>query len=176
MQNDKIKNKYFNYNIKQFKLDLLFAICAIFAIVVDQITKYLVVRFIPLDSQIQLIPNFLYLTHIKNSGAAFGIFQGKINVFIVISVIAIVLIIFLKATLNLNSFTYNLALGLILGGAIGNLFDRYFVREVTDFIYVVHFAVFNGADSFINIGFFILLVIIIKNYFIKDSKHGKKKK
>ena len=170
MNKGKLKNKFFNYNIRQFKLDLLFGICAILAVIVDQITKYLVIRYIPLDGQIELIPHFLYLTHIKNSGAAFGIFQGKVNIFIVISMIAIVLIIFLKITLNLNSFTYNLALGFVLGGAAGNLFDRYFVREVTDFIYVEHFAVFNGADSFINIGFFILLIIIIKNYFRKDNK------
>lgn len=170
MHDRKIKNNFFSYSIRQFKLDLLFGICAIFAIIVDQITKYLVIRYIPLDGQIQLIPNFLYLTHIKNSGAAFGIFQGKVNVFIIVSIIAIVLIVFLKVTLNLNSFTYNLALGFILGGAAGNLFDRYFIREVTDFIYVVHFAVFNGADSFINIGFFILAIVIIRNYFGKGIK------
>lgn len=165
-----MKNKLFSYNIKQFKLDLVFGVCAVFALAVDQISKYFVINYIPLNGQIKLIPGFLYITHIKNSGAAFGLFQNKINVFIVVSIIAVIMIIVLKITMNLYSFTYNLALGFILGGAIGNLFDRYFIREVTDFIYFTFFAVFNGADSFIVVGFFILIIILIKNFLRKSSK------
>ncbi|MHB1276688.1 MAG: signal peptidase II, partial [Candidatus Humimicrobiaceae bacterium] len=59
--------------------------------------------------------------------------------------------------------------GFVLGGAIGNLYDRYFIREVTDFIYLRFFAVFNGADSFIVVGFIILLIFLIKNFFGKTS-------
>jgi signal peptidase II len=165
-----MSKKFLNYNLKQFKLDIVFGLCAIFALVVDQITKYLVVHHIPLNGMIMLIPNFLYLTHIKNSGAAFGLFQNKTNIFIVISIIAIILIIILKITMNLKSFTYNLALGFILGGAVGNLFDRYYLREVTDFIYFTFFAVFNAADSFIVIGFFILIIILIKNFFLQNKE------
>ncbi len=71
--------------------------------------------------------------------------------------------------MNLKSYTYNLALGFVLGGAIGNLYDRYFIREVIDFIYVRYFSVFNGADSFIVIGFIILFIFLIKNFFGKNS-------
>jgi signal peptidase II len=164
-----MKNKTNKYNLKQFKLDILFGLCAIFAIAVDQVSKYWVVNFVPLNAQIKLIPGFLYITHIKNSGGAFGIFQNKINVFIVVSMISILLIIVLKICMNLKSYTYNLAMGFVLGGAIGNLYDRYFIREVTDFIYVRFFAVFNGADSFIVVGFIILLLFLIKNFFGKNS-------
>ncbi|MHB1335741.1 MAG: signal peptidase II [Candidatus Humimicrobiaceae bacterium] len=160
-----MKNKVSRYNLKQLKLDILFGLCAILAIVVDRVSKYWVVNFIPLNDQIELIPGFLYITHIKNSGGAFGIFQNKINVFIIVSIISILLIIVLKISMNLKSYTYNLALGFVLGGAIGNLYDRYFIREVTDFIYVRYFSVFNGADSFIVIGFIILLIFLIKNFF-----------
>ena len=164
-----MQNKTNKYNLKQFKLDILFGLCAIFAIAVDQVSKYWVVNFVPLNAQIKLIPGFLYITHIKNSGGAFGIFQNKINVFIVVSMISILLIIVLKICMNLKSYTYNLAMGFVLGGAIGNLYDRYFIREVTDFIYVRFFAVFNGADSFIVVGFIILLLFLIKNFFGKNS-------
>lgn len=173
--NNKLKNKHFSYSIRQFKLDLLFGLCAIFAIITDQITKYLVINFIPVNSQVKLIPGFLYLTNIKNTGAAFGLFPSKTNIFIIISMIAVVLIIFLKISLNLNSFTYNLALGFVLGGAVGNLFDRYFIGEVTDFIYFTFFAaVFNGADSFIVVGFVILFIIIIRNFFIEKHQEVNK--
>ncbi|MCL5772557.1 MAG: signal peptidase II [Actinobacteria bacterium] len=171
-----MSNKFLNYNFKQFKLDIVFGFCAIFALATDQITKYLVINHIPLNGMVKLIPNFLYLTHIKNSGAAFGLFQNKTNIFIIVSIIAVILIIILKITMNLYSYTYNLALGLILGGAIGNLFDRYFVREVTDFIYFTFFAVFNGADSFIVIGFFILIIVLIKNFFGKSNKENTESK
>jgi signal peptidase II len=164
-----MKNRTKRYNSKQFKLDILFGICAIFAIAVDQFSKYWVVNFVPLNAQIKLIPGFLYITHIKNSGGAFGIFQNKINVFIIVSIVSILLIIVLKISMNLKSYTYNLALGFVLGGALGNLYDRYFIREVTDFIYVRFFAVFNGADSFIVVGFIILLIFLIKNFFGKNN-------
>ena len=167
-----MKNKVTKYNLKQFKLDILFGLCAIFAIAVDQISKYWVIKYIPLNAQINLIPGFLYLTHIKNNGGAFGIFQNKINIFIIVSVISILLIIVLKISMRLKSYTYNLSLGFVLGGAIGNLYDRYFIREVTDFIYLRFFAVFNGADSFIVIGFIILLIFLIKNFFGKSSIHN----
>jgi signal peptidase II len=164
-----MKNKVNRYNLKQFKLDILFGACAIFAIAVDQVSKYWIVNFVPLNSQIKLIEGFLYITHIKNSGGAFGIFQNKINVFIIVSIISMLLIIVLKICMNLQSYTYNLSLGFVLGGAIGNLYDRYFIREVTDFIYLRFFAVFNGADSFIVVGFIILLIFLIKNFFGKSS-------
>ena len=164
-----MKNKVNKYNLKQFKLDILFGLCAIFAIAVDQISKYWVVKYVPLNAQIKLIPEFLYITHIKNSGGAFGIFQNKVNIFIIVSIISILLIVVLKICMSLKSYTYNLALGFVLGGAIGNLYDRYFIREVTDFIYIRFFAVFNGADSFIVIGFIILLIFLIKNFFGKNS-------
>jgi signal peptidase II len=162
-----MKNKTNRYNLKQFWMDFLFGVCAIFAIVIDQVSKYWVVRFVPLNAQIKVIPGILYITHIKNSGGAFGIFQNKVNIFIIVSIISMLLIIILKIAMNLKSYTYNLSLGFVLGGAIGNLYDRYFIREVTDFIYVRFFAVFNGADSFIVVGFIILLIFLIKNFFGK---------
>lgn len=164
-----MKNKVCRYSLKQLRLDILFVICTIIAIAVDQVTKYWIVKLVPLNDQLELIPGFLYITHIKNSGGAFGIFQNKINIFIIVSIISMLLIIILKICMNLKSYTYNLALGFVLGGAIGNLYDRYYIREVTDFIYVRFFAVFNGADSFIVIGFIILLIFLIKNFFGKNS-------
>ena len=162
--------KLFQYSLKLFKLDIVFAICTIVVFIIDQFTKGLIIDRVAINAQIELIPNFLYITHIKNTGAAFGMFQDSIDILIVISFIAIVLVAVLKATLKIYSFVYNISLGFILGGAAGNLFDRIFLREVTDFIQVNYFAVFNGADSFLVIGFILLFIIIIKVFFKKEEK------
>ncbi|MDD3520798.1 MAG: signal peptidase II [Actinomycetota bacterium] len=162
--------KLFRYNLKLFKLDIVFALCAIAVLIIDQITKNMIIERVEINAQIELIPNFLYITHIKNTGAAFGMFQNSVSILIVISFIAIILVAILKATLRIYSFTYNTALGFILGGATGNLFDRIFLREVTDFIQVNYFAVFNGADSFLVIGFILLFIIILKVFFKKEEK------
>ena len=167
--------KIFNYNLRLFKFDAVFAICAVIVIIIDQFTKRMVINKIPLNSQLEIIPNFLYITHIKNTGAAFGMFQDKTDILIIISFIAVILVAVLKITLKIDSFIYNISLGFILGGAIGNLFDRFFLRQVTDFIQVNYFAVFNGADSFIVIGFVLLFIIIIKIFFKKEEKTSNKK-
>jgi signal peptidase II len=150
-------------------LNIIFAFTAFVILVGDQLSKYIINRQPQHIFPIEIIPNFFYLTRITNSGAAFGLFQGKINIFIIISIIAIILIIVLKIKMNIRSVFYNIALGFILGGAVGNLIDRVILREVTDFIHIVFWAVFNVADSFIVIGFGIIIIIIIRSFFKKGA-------
>ncbi len=170
LRNSKNKNIFYSNKI----LNFIFLISTFLILLFDQITKYIInlkpQNYFPLA----LIPNFLYITRVTNTGASFGMFQNKTNILIIVSVIAIILIIVLKIKLNLKSFFYNIALGFILGGAIGNLIDRFLYGEVTDFIHVVYFAVFNIADSFIVIGFGIIIIILIKsyknkNFFLKNN-------
>lgn len=153
-------------------LNFIFIATAILVLVGDFISKQIVLRTIQPYESVEIIPGLLYLTNVRNSGAAFGIFQNMTDLFIIISSIAAVLIIILKIKMNIKSISYNLSLGFILGGALGNLYDRIFVREVTDFIHVRYFAVFNVADSFIVIGFFIVVIILFKTFF---SESGQKK-
>ena len=161
-----------DFKKSKFTMNFLFVLSSIIIIIMDQVTKYIVSTKIPLNSSIEVIPGIIFISHVKNSGAAFGVFQNKTNVFIVISVIAIILIIILKIKLNLDFILYNISLGFILGGAIGNLIDRIVFGEVIDFIHLRYFAVFNIADSFICIGFGIVIILILKNYF----KRGVNKK
>lgn len=158
-----------DYQESKTILNLVFVINAIFVLFFDQLTKYIIIKNVALNESIEVIPNILMITHIKNTGAAFGLFQNNINIFIVISVIAIVLIIILKIKFNINSYFYHFSLGFILGGALGNLVDRFLFGEVTDFINFIYYPVFNVADSFIVIGFGILVIIIFKQF----SKKGK---
>jgi signal peptidase II len=149
-------------------LNIMFLSFAVIILILDQLTKYYINIKPQTDFPITIIPKFLFITTITNTGAAFGMFQNKTNILIVISIIAIIMIIILKIKLDLKSFFYNLALGFILGGALGNLVDRFLYGKVTDFIHVAYFAVFNVADSFIVIGFGIMIIIIIRSFFKKE--------
>jgi len=154
-------------------INLTFVIGACFVLLLDQVTKYAVNKIIPASSSIEVIPGIFFLTNIKNSGAAFGFFQNGTNILIVISIVAVLLIIFLKIKLSLDSIAYNISLGFVLGGALGNLVDRYLIGEVTDFFNFVYWPVFNIADSFIVIGFGVIILIIVKEYLRKDhAKRG----
>jgi signal peptidase II len=149
-------------------LNSVFILSAAVILAADQVTKYMVSikpeTFFPLT----IIPRFLFITSITNTGAAFGMFQNKTNILIAISIVAIILIVILKIKMDIRSFFYNLALGFILGGALGNLADRFLYGKVTDFIHVAYFAVFNVADSFIVIGFGIIILIIIRSLIRKE--------
>jgi len=153
-------------------MNVYFLVTAILVLVADQITKNLVIERVPENSSIEIVRGFLYITHVKNSGAAFGMFQGYTNILAIISMVAIVLIIILKVILKLDFAFYNVSLGFILGGAIGNLIDRYFMGEVTDFINLTFIPVFNIADSSLVIGFCLLIILIIREYFKKEKTRG----
>jgi signal peptidase II len=154
-------------------MNLYFIITGICVMAIDQVTKYLIIQKLPINKSIEIIKGFFYITHINNTGAAFGLFQGYTRVLAVVSIIAILLIVLLKTILRINSIFYNISLGFILGGALGNLVDRYFAGKVTDFFNFTFFgAVFNVADLFINVGFFLTIVIILKEYFVKKSLRG----
>lgn len=151
-------------------LTTYFLLTGVCILVIDQVTKYLVIQKLPENTSIRLIPGLLHITHITNTGAAFGIFQNYTRVLIIVSSVAIVLIIVLKLLINIDSVFYNISLGFILGGALGNLVDRYFVGEVVDFISLSFFGpIFNVADSFILIGFCLIIIIILKEYFKKGK-------
>ncbi|MBU4450764.1 MAG: signal peptidase II [Actinomycetia bacterium] len=151
-------------------LNIIFAINAAVILILDQLTKYIINNLPQSVFPIEVIPNFFYIIRITNTGAAFGLFQNRTKIFIIISIIAIILIIVLKIKMNLKIVLYNIGLGFVLGGALGNLVDRITREgEVTDFLHVVFFAVFNVADSFIVIGFGIIILVILKNFFKKGA-------
>jgi signal peptidase II len=130
-------------------------------IALDQITKALIRAYLPLHSSRMMIPGLLDLTHVQNSGAAFGIlnaidFPHKAGVIALISTIALVSIAVFAVGLAPHQRLARLGLALILGGAAGNLVDRLVAGAVVDFVDVYwrqyHFWAFNVADSAITVG------------------------
>ena len=103
---------------------MVFLLPAVLVVVVDQLSKQLIWhRFVP-GYQTDLVPGILRLTLVKNQGAAFGMFEGGRAFFIVASIIAVVFISYLGFHLPRQERFKRLLLGLILGGALGNLIDR----------------------------------------------------
>ena len=133
-------------------------------ILLDQLTKALISRYIPLDQSITLITHVFSLTLVHNSGAAFGILKNQTILFIIISLIALPSIIFcFKADpQRRRSSLTQLALFLVISGAIGNLIDRIAWGYVIDFLDFHVWPVFNVADSAITIGAVLLGYSLLK--------------
>ena len=150
-----------------FRRIWLLLVVAIVAAVVDQITKRLVEARIELggsETIAAFLSPYLTLTHTKNPGAAFSILQEGGAIFFIVGAIVFALILYYAPRLPLKDWLSRLALGLQLGGAIGNLIDRSRIGVVTDFIHFqipqINFdwPVFNVADSCIVMGVIILIV------------------
>jgi signal peptidase II len=140
-------------------------------VVLDQASKFVVDRVIPLHHSIPVVENLFSLTYIRNTGAAFGIFGGgnlalRRGLLISFSLVAIGFIIVLLRRLPAEEKGLIVALSFILGGAIGNLIDRVAYGEVIDFFDFYwsryHWPAFNFADSFITIGVAITLYRLIR--------------
>lgn len=127
----------------------------------DQLTKWLVALSIAQGTKgsagITIIPNFIYLGHTRNAGAAWGMFQGQLTFFIIITLVALAVFITLARDLDFKKRTiFSIALTLLIAGAIGNFIDRLARGEVIDFIdtyiFGYDFPVFNVADICLTIG------------------------
>ena len=143
---------------------------ALLVVLVDRAAKWLVATHILLHDSVVVIPGFFRLTHVQNRGAAFGIFDDpaghwKIAVLILFSIVALAVV---SALLWKNSHAMSVTgvgLALVMGGALGNLWDRLANGHVVDFLdfYVVsyHWPAFNVADSAIVVGAFLLVAAIL---------------
>ncbi len=130
-------------------------------LIVDQLTKFLVMKYMTIGQSISVIDHFLYLTSHRNQGAAWGILQGKMVFFYVVTLFVIAMVVLWMRKLNVRKEKLLvIALSLILGGALGNLIDRVLYQQVTDFINVYlfgyDFPIFNIADSALCIGVFLM--------------------
>ena len=146
-------------------------IAFLLSLTADLTSKYFVENNLHFGDKLEVIEGFFYLTHVRNPGAAFGLFATapptfRLTFFIGISVVAIGIIVSFFRKLAPGDRLSALALGLILGGALGNLIDRIRYGEVVDFL---HFRLwkgyswpdFNFADSFIVVGVGLLVLELL---------------
>ncbi len=114
---------------------------------------------------ITVIENFLYITSHRNRGAAWGILQGQMWFFYLITVVVVVGLIIYIQKLKKQDKWFGVALALMLGGAIGNFIDRVVRKEVVDFvntyIFTYDFPIFNVADSALVVGVIIMFIMTL---------------
>ncbi|MFG6148985.1 signal peptidase II [Halobacillus sp. B23F22_1] len=142
-------------------------------IIIDQLTKWMVVQQMELRESIPVIENFFYITSHRNTGAAWGILQGQMWFFYIITIIVIgVIIYYMKQYAKVSRFV-GTALALILAGAIGNFIDRVFRKEVVDFFDVYlgsyNYPIFNVADSALVVG---VIFVMIATFVDERKKKG----
>ncbi|WP_246036195.1 signal peptidase II [Sinomonas susongensis] len=151
------------------------AALAVVAYVLDQTTKHWVTSTMVEGERIPVIPPLLHWYYIRNSGAAFSIGENVTWVFsIIMTVVAVAIVLFAR---RVRSFGWAVALGLVLGGALGNLTDRLFrepsfgMGHVVDFIQLPNFAIFNLADSAVVTGVALICLLTLLGIGADGSRH-----
>ncbi|MDG5788267.1 signal peptidase II [Evansella sp. AB-P1] len=148
---------------------MFYYVLSLLIILLDQGTKWLVVQRMELRESIPVIEGWFYLTSHRNAGAAFGILQGQMWLFYIVTTVVIVVIIYMIQKQVQGNRWYGISLGLVLGGAIGNFIDRIFLGEVVDFldvyIFSYNYPIFNVADSALVVGVIMLII-----YFLREEK------
>lgn len=132
---------------------------------VDQLTKHLALRYLfPIPTQ-PLMEGVLHLTYVENRGAAWGMLADHRAVFMISSTVMILAIGVLLFSGHIQGRLCAVSLSLIMSGGIGNMIDRIFRGYVIDFIDVrlIHFPVFNGADSLVCIGACLLILSLLRD-------------
>jgi signal peptidase II len=146
---------------------LLLVVLAGAIVAIDQVTKLSIVQSMRLNESIPIVPNLFSLTYIRNPGAAFGLLAGSSDAFRMVffgvtSLFAVALLGTILFRLPKNDWMGQLSIAGILGGAIGNLIDRFRYGEVIDFLDVYvgtyHWPAFNVADSAISVGVVFLII------------------
>lgn len=166
---------------------IIYSAIIIGGIIIDQLTKWLVVSNMALWDSIPLIKNFLHITYTTNDGMAFGLLDNQRWIFLALSTVSILAFIAYLYLGHAENMLHGVSLSMIISGGIGNMIDRFGlgfyvnpktgIGEVVDFIDFcgIWNAVFNGADSFVCVGAGMLVLALILDI-IKESKAEKAKK
>ena len=149
---------------------VLYLLIALIVVLLDRWSKRLIAQRVALYAHIQIIPGFFRITHTENTGAAFSLFADstapwRTGLLVGFSMVALLVVFVLLWKNNPNHFVTGIALSLIMGGALGNLWDRLARGRVIDFLIVYvkqyQWPVFNLADSAIVVGAGLLILEIL---------------
>ncbi|EIT85015.1 lipoprotein signal peptidase [Fictibacillus macauensis ZFHKF-1] len=151
---------------------MIYYLIALLVLAIDQASKWWIVKNMHYGESRTVIENVFYITSHRNRGAAFGILQNQMWFFIIITLVVIAVLVYYMQKQRNGQPLLKIALGLVLGGAIGNFLDRIVRKEVVDFMDIrlgaYHYPIFNIADSALVVG-----VILLFIYVIMDSKQKK---
>lgn len=149
--------------------DAIFFLTGLLIVIADQLSKEWIRANIAINSgQTLLETGFFRIIHTHNTGAAFGLFQNYSSILTVIACVAVIIIILCALFARryfpvIDNLPGKIALGLVLGGTMGNLVDRFLQGHVTDFIDFNFWPTFNVADSAVTIGTIILAFYLLRS-------------
>ena len=152
------------------------ALVAASIVVADRLTKLWIVGSLPLGGAIPVIPGFFSIVYLRNPGAAFGMFAGldsplRETLLIAIAIVAVAVLVQLIRATSPEQRLHRLAAASVIGGALGNLYDRIFYGEVVDFLYFYwrdfYWPAFNVADSCITVG----AALLVLTTFVGAERH-----
>jgi len=151
---------------------MLYILIILGSLILDRVSKLVIINKMQLGDSISVINNFFYITYWENKGAAWGIFQN--GRWFLVALTSIVTIVLIKLLIDSKNRILSISLATIIGGAVGNLIDRAFRGSVTDFldfkIIRYNFPIFNVADMCVVIGTFILMFYLIFAFEEKEKK------
>ena len=135
----------------------LFVTAAVVTLLLDQLSKWAVLRYLPLDTSFpgpeSMIARVFTFSHVRNTGVALGLFQGKNSFFLALAAVVIVGLVLYELRTDAHDRMLHAALGMQVGGALGNVIDRVRLGHVVDFLsFKIFWPVFNVADSAIVLG------------------------
>ena len=150
----------------------LYYAIAVLILGIDQWTKYLTVKHIPLFEVKELLPKVISLTYIQNTGAALSILEGKMSFFYIVTILVVIGIVYALHKYGKNQPLFSISLAFILGGALGNFVDRILYQFVVDMIRLdfISFPIFNVADVALTIGVGLMILYIL----LDEMKNNKK--
>ena len=140
-------------------------IYSFYIILIDQLSKFLVLIFLGYERSINIIPNLLNLTLVKNKGAAFSLFSNSTTFLTITSIFASFILITLILKYPPRTYWNSIGISYLLGGTVGNGIDRLFKGYVLDFFDLVpiNFPIFNVADISINIAIILFIIDLFKS-------------
>lgn len=151
---------------------MIYYLLAAVILILDQISKFVVSNTMQVNQSIPIIPHALYITSLRNTGAAWSILEGKMLFFYIITLVVLVIVIYYMQKIGRFRPLLGTSLGLIIGGTLGNFVDRLIHGQVVDFIHVFlgsySYPIFNLADSALCIGAILLLI-----YSLREGKKEK---
>ena len=155
---------------------LNFVIVAVLIVVLDQLTKYLVVAQIPLGGRVEVLPGIVGLSYVQNHGAAFSMLQNQQWLFALIFGLFTVGVVYEYFKKNMGFSTFERwCIAAVYGGGLGNMIDRIRLGYVVDMLETkfMNFPVFNVADCFITCGCILMMISLIffnKEFWKEDKK------
>lgn len=134
----------------------------------DYFSKLWALNTLKSGKTVDLIKGYLDFEYLENRGAAFGLFQGKMPILGILSLVIVIVLLIHLLRMKEKDLFYRFSVALIISGALGNMYDRFFRGYVVDFIHFHldskwHFPTFNVADMLVVIGAFLMIIHLIKS-------------